>query len=70
MPPQGSTAPKQLLQGNRVITARASRPEGDTDSKLDTIIKKLDERSESIDNLDKKVEELKKEVDRLKERRG
>ena len=66
-PPQASTPPKPpTAQGNRVTTVRASRSEGDADSKLDAIIKKLDERSETIEMLDKKVEGLRKEVEQLR----
>jgi PDZ domain-containing protein len=61
-PPQPPTTP-----ANRAMTVRTHRvADGDADSKLDAIIKKLDERSETVEKLDKKVEELRKEIDQLR----
>jgi len=65
--PQAATPPKPpTAQANRTFAIRSPRAEGDADSKLDAIIKKLDERSESIEKLDKKVEDLRKELDQLR----
>jgi membrane-associated protease RseP (regulator of RpoE activity) len=81
MPPKPATAPKPpaglqaaspvkpaTTQANRTMTVRTHHKAEDADLKLDTIIKKLDERSESIEKLDKKVEELRKEIDQLRKK--
>ena len=57
-----------MAQANRAMTVRTQRSEGDADSKLDAIIKKLDERTETIEKLDKKVEELRHEIDQLRKK--
>ena len=67
--PQAAAPPKPpTAQANRAMTVRTQRSEGDADSKLDAIIKKLDERTETIEKLDKKVEGLRHEIDQLRKK--
>ena len=56
---------RSLVLSAAIVFALNGRAE-DADSKLDAIIKKLDERTEVIEKLDKKVEELRKEIDQLR----
>ena len=62
-PVPGKVSPQPQVRG---FTFRTDHADAETDSKLDSILKKLDERSGAIDKLDKKVEDLRKEIDELK----